>query len=305
MENFDRSPSLFAILTPANNAARDAFSQVAQKMREDEGWNPNARQNIDANEQPVQVSTYGDESESDSGTGPSKTLRPVLRGCYTFDLDVPPKSPALGWMIGGGKFGKDNESPEILLTEKKAKAGVSARHAMLAHNFSSGALVISALDSKIIRVDGHDLVDGQCLIHKRTTCLRFGSLVYTLEVRKYITDDHYRDHLRIYKRIHTIPDDDYPLNLRATCADCDIVLEKYILKNPVGRGSTCVVYAGQMQSSGDVVAVKKIMRTEKNAKNIAQDIAISEFIGKHVGKSVQRNGVKLMYASDGFVLSLT
>ena len=305
MENFDRSPSLFAILTPANNAARDAFSQVAQKMREDKGWNPNARQNIDANEQPVQVSTYGDESESDSGTGPAKTLRPVLRGCYTLDLAVPPNTPALGWMIGGGKFGQDNESPEILLTEKKTKAGVSARHAMLAHNFASGALVISALDSKVIMVDGRELVDGQCLIHKRTTKLIFGCLMYTLELRKYVTDNHYRDHLSIYKGTHAIPDDDYPLNLRATSADCDIVLEKYILKNPVGHGSTCVVYAGQTQSSGDVVAVKKIMRTEKNARAIAQDIAISQYIGKHVGKSVQRKGVKLMYASDGFVLSLT
>ena len=244
MENFDRSPSLFAILTPANNDARDAFSQVAQKMREDKDWNPNARQNIDANEQPVQVSTYGDESESDSGTGPPKTLRPVLRGCYTFDLDVPPKSPALGWMIGGGKFGKDSESPEILLTEKKTKAGVSARHAMLAHNFSSGALVIYALDSsKGIRVNGLEVVDGQCVIHRYTTCLTFGSLMYTLEVRRYYTDGHYRSHLEIYKRTHAIPDDEYPSNIRATPADSDLVTERYILRNAIGRGSTCVVYA--------------------------------------------------------------
>ena len=291
MENFDRLPGLFAIMTPANKAARDAFSQVAQRMREDKAWNPNARQNIDAKEEPVQLSTYGDESESENGTGPSRTLRPVLRGCYTFDLDKPPRSPALGWIIGGGKFGKDDEIPEILLTEKKNKAGVSAGHAMLAHNFASGALVLFALDSKITRVDGRGLVDGQCLIHKRTTSFIFGELMYTLEVRNYLTENHYRDHLSIYKAIHRIPDDDYPLNLRATSADCDIVLEKYILKNPVGHGATSVVYAGQTQSSGDAVAVKKIMRTEKNAKAIERDIAICEYIGKHVSKPVQWSGV--------------
>ena len=260
-------------------------------MREDKGWNPNARRNIDAKDQPVQVSTYGDESESDSGTGPSRTLRPILTGCYTFDLNVPPKTPGRGWMIGGGNFGKDGECPEILLTEKKTKAGVSARHAMLAHNFASGALVLSALDTKLVHVNGRDLVDAQCVIHRRTTSLRFGGLIYTLEVRNYLWDDLLRDHLRTYKANHGLPDDDYPLNLRATSAECDIVLQKYILKNPVGRGATGVVYAGHTQSSGDAVAVKKIVRTVKNAKAIAQDIAISRYIGKHVGKSVQRNDV--------------
>ena len=251
------------------------------------------------------MSTYVDESESDSGAGPAKTLRPVLRGCYTLDLVVPPKTPALGWMIGGGKFGKDSESPEILLTERKSRAGVSARHAMLAHNFASGALVISALDSKVIMVDGRELVDGQCLIHRRTTKLTFGCLMYTLELRKYNTDNHYRDHLTLYKGTHAIPDDEYPSNIRATPADSDLVTERYILRNAIGRGSTCVVYAGHKRSNGDAVAVKKIMRTEMNAAVIARDVNISRYIGEHVGKSMQRNDLWLMYARNGFVLSLT
>ena len=304
MENFDRSPSVFAIMTPADNAARDAFSQVAQKMREDKDWNPKARQNIDANEQPVQVSTYGDESESDSGTAPSRTLRPVLKGCYTFDLKIPPKSPALGWTIGGGRFGKDGESPEILLTEKKAKVGVSAGHARLAHNFASGALVISALDSKIMRVNGHQPVDGQCMIHSRTTHLTFGSLMYVLELRKYPTDDRYRDDLRRYKEVHDIPDDEYPSNIRATPADTDLVTEKYLIRNPIGRGATSIVYAGNKRSNGDAVVVKKVMRTAMNAKFITRDIDISRYIGEHVGISVQQDGVWLTYTRDGFVISL-
>ena len=291
MENFGKIPSLFAILTPANNAARDAFSQVAQKMRGDKGWNPIARQNIDANEQPVQVSTYGNESESDNGTGPSKTLRPILKGFYTFDLEAPPKSPALGWTIGGGKFGKDNQSPEILLTEKKAKAGVSARHAILAHNFTSGALVLSAIDGKVIRVNGQKPEDGQCVIHGRTTSLEFGCLTYTLEVRKYDNDNHYRDHLNLYKVTHAIPDDEYPSNIRATPAESDLITKKYVLRNPIGRGATSVVYAGHKRSNGDAVVVKKIMRTQRNADLIARDIDISRHIGEHVSISVQRDGV--------------
>ena len=291
MENFDRSPSVFAIMTPANKDARDAFSQVAQKMRADDAWNPHARQNIDANEQPVQVSSYGDESESGDGSGPSRTLRPVLKGCFTFDLAIPPRTPELGWMIGGGSFGKDDESPEILLTEKKTKAGVSARHAMLAHNFSSGALVLSALDSKDTMVNGLKLVDGQCMIHGLTTSLGFGSLMYTLEVRKYHTDRHYRDHLRIYKEAHNIPDDEYPTNIRATTAECDLVTERYVLRNAIGRGATSVVYAGHKRSNGDAVVVKKIMRTAMNARFITRDIDISSYIGEHVGISIQRDDV--------------
>ena len=304
MENFDRFPGLFAILTPANKAARDAFSQVAQRMRGDKGWNPNARQNIDADEQPVQLSTYGDGNESDSGTGPSRTLRPILRGCYTLDLDKHPKSPARGWVIGGGRFGKDNESPEILLTEKKGKDGISARHAMLAHNFASGALVLSALDGKVIVVNGRELVDGQCVIHERTTSLVFGCLMYTLEVRKYENDEHYREHLRIYKEAHALPDDEYPSNIRATPADSDLVTKRYILRNAIGRGATSMVYAGHKRSNGDAVVVKKIMRTKMNAHLIARDVDISSYIGEHVGISVQCGSVWLIYIRDGFVISL-
>ena len=304
MDNFKKSPALFAILTPENNAARDAFSQVAQKMREDQGWNPIARQNIDVNEHPVQVSTYGDESESDSGTGPSKTLRPVFGGCYTFDLKVPPKAPALGWMIGGGKFGKDNESPEILLTERKTKDRISTKHAKLAHNFASGALVLSALDTKFIRVDGQELVDGQCLIHKRTTSLIFGDLMYSLELRSYLSEEHYRGHLRGYKETHGLPDDEYPSNIRATTAACDLVTERYVLRNAIGRGATSVVYSGHKRSNGDAVVVKKIMRSKMNAGFIARDVDISKYIGEHVGISVPRDGVWLIYNRDGFVISL-
>ena len=304
MENFDRLPGLFAILTPFNKAAIDAFSQVAQRMREDKAWNPNARQNIDANEQPVQLSTYGDENENDSGTGPSRTLRPILKGCYTLDLDKAPKSPARGWMLGGGRFDKDNESPEILLTEKKGKDGISARHAILAHNFASGALVLSALDGKVIVVNGRELVDGQCVIHGRTTSLTFGSLVYTLEVRKYQNDEHLREHLRIYKETHAILDDEYPSNIRATPAESDIVTERYVLRNAIGRGATSVVYAGHKRSNGDAVVVKKIMRTKMNAHLIARDVHISRYIGEHVSISVQRGSVWLIYSRDGFVISL-
>lgn len=80
MENFEKCADVFAILTPANNAARDCFSQVAQKKLESKDWNPSARKNIKANKMPVQVSTYTDGSESDDNTEPSKTFRPVLKG---------------------------------------------------------------------------------------------------------------------------------------------------------------------------------------------------------------------------------
>ena len=103
MDPCDTAVSVFAILIPANNAARDSFSEVAQKLG-DKDWNPGARKNINASKEPIQVSTYSNASESDGGTGPPAKLRPVLTGFYTFDLENAPRQPEKGWLIGGGKF---------------------------------------------------------------------------------------------------------------------------------------------------------------------------------------------------------
>ena len=286
MENFKKCASIFAILTPANNAARDSFSQVAQKKLDDKDWNPHARQNIMAEQQPTQVSTYSSGSESDGGTEPSKTLRPVLKGCYTFDLDKPPTQPDKGWIIGGGKFSGSDLRPEILLTERRKLNGVSSRHARLAHNFASGALVITATDNSVILINGHEVVDGQRVVHGRITSLEFGSLKYTLEIRTYDADEDYRNHLRSYKQKHGIADDDYPSCLLATPADLDLVYQNYVVKNIVGHGATCVVYAAHERRNGDAVAVKRIRRTWKNAKIIKRDISITTYIGKHVSLSI-------------------
>ena len=86
MENFEKSGTVFAILSPANGAARDSISRLAERMLDDKDWNPNARRHIKAERQLAQVSTYSNASESDGGTGPPKKLRPVMKGCYVFDF---------------------------------------------------------------------------------------------------------------------------------------------------------------------------------------------------------------------------
>ena len=286
MEEFEKSPTIFATLTPANRPAIDAFSQVAQKMLGDKTWNPVARHNIEANNEPVQVSTCSSAYESDGGTGPSKTKRPVLKGYYALDLAKPPTQPTQGWLIGGGRFTGDNLSPDILLTERKSYDRVSSRHARLAHNFASGALVISALNNSVVWINGHQVVNDQRAIHGRTTSLEFGDLKYMLEVRKYDEDDDFRDHLTGYKQTHGIKESDYPLYLLATPSDSDLVTKNYVLKNIVGRGSTCTVYAAYDRRDGSAVAIKKVQRSPKNAEAIKRDVEISSFLGDHVGSTM-------------------
>lgn len=285
MDFFDGRASVFAMLIPANKAARNSFSLLAQKKLDDKDWNPTARQNIQANNPPVQVSNYSNASESDGGTGPPATFRPILMGYYIFDFTLPPRQPDKGWLIGGGKFSGGDESPEILLTERKNYDGVSSRHARLAHNFSSGALVITASDNNVVFVNGHEVVDDQRVIHGQMTSLEFGQLKYALHVRRYITDDVFRSYLNLYKHDHALADDDYPTNLLATPADSDVVTQNYVMKNPVGSGATSVVYAAINKRNGHAVAIKKIRRTKNNAKAIKRDINIAKYIGEHVSPS--------------------
>ena len=287
MENFEKSATVFAILYPINDAARDSFSQVAKRMLDDEDWNPNARRHIKAETQVVQVSTYSNASESDGGTGPPKKLRPVMKGCYTFDFAEAPRQPDQGWLLGGGKFSGGDDPPDILLTEKKSNDRVSSRHARLAHNFASGSLVITASDKKVVCINGREFINDQLVIHGRTTSLEFGRLKYILEIRRYDTDVNHRAHLRAYQRIHGLGNDNYPWTLLATPADSDVVLHDYIIKNPVGEGATSVVYGAVDIRSHEVVAIKKIRRTEHNADAIECDIATARYIGQHVSLCIR------------------
>lgn len=285
MDIFHPRISVFAILIPGNKAAADSFSLLAQKKLADKDWNPTARQNMEVNDQPFPVSSYSNASESDGGTSPPVTFRPILRGYYIFDFDLPPRQPDKGWLIGGGKFSGGDESPGILLTERKHYNAVSSRHARLAHNFSSGALVITASDNNVVLVNGHEVVDDQRVIHGQVTSLEFGQLKYALHVRSYIPDTAFRSQLNLYKFYHAIADDDYPSNLLATPANSDIVTQDYVMKNPVGDGATSVVYAAIDKRNGLAVAIKKIRRTRRNAKAIDRDINIANYIGKHVSAS--------------------
>ena len=293
MESFEECATVFAVLIPANDTARDSFGQVAFRKLEDENWNPNARRNIKVAGQPAFISTYSDESESDGGTGPPRQIRPVLMGSYIFDFAKAPRLPDKGWIIGGGKYSEGDDPPDILLTEKKKNDRVSSRHARLTHNFASGALIITASDNNgnAVTINGHEVVNDQCVIHGRTTSLEFGRLKYTLEVRRYDTDEDHRDHLRSYKQRHGLGDDDYPSCLLATPADSDFVTDKYIMKNPVGDGATSVVYGAIERKTGVAVAIKKVKRTERNAQAVTRDIEVARFIGEHVSLTLETLGV--------------
>ena len=288
MESFEDSATVFAILIPSNDAAKYSFGQVATKKQNDEKWNPIASRHMKVDKEPVMASTYSDRSESDGGTGPPKKTRLVLKGCYIFDFANAPRLPDKGWIIGGGKYSEGEDPPDILLTEKKKKAHVSSRHARLTHNFTSGALIITASDNdnNAVTINGTEIVNDQCVLHGRTTSLEFGRLKYTLEVRRYDTDEDYRDQLRSYKQKHGLGDDDYPSCLLATPADSDFITEKYIMKNPVGDGATSVVYGAIERKTGTAVAIKKVKRTEHNADAVRRDIQIARYIGEHVSLSL-------------------
>ncbi len=187
----------------------------------------------------------------------------------------------IGWMIGGGKFSECEDYPDILLTERKQSDGVRRQHASLAHNYTSGAFLISALGEPVILDGTESFRDGQRLIHKRRTSIEIGNLRYILELEP-ISDQDYRTLLTSYQNEHALGTTDYPSNLTATPSEWDHVFEEYVTKNPIGSGVTGLVSAALSRKSGDAVAIKTFRRyTDRDDAHLEADWKMAETIGWH------------------------
>lgn len=270
----------FARLYPTNKTAALAFDRVASKVKADPNWNRHARKYIAIFPDQASLECVGSESESEDGSGPQPHKRLIQIGYYRLNFDMPPRDPRLGWLIGGGKFALGDESPELVLTERKRHDGILGRHAQLFHNYSSGALMLRVSDQSIAIVGGKN-VRGLTAIWSITTHISFGNMTYRLDLDD-ATDGIHQRRLNHYRQINDLAVTDGHVSLLSTPAESDYIHKEYVIKNPVGHGASSTIFAGEHIKTGTAVAVKRMIRDRDNAGSIKQEVQMAKFLGSHV-----------------------
>lgn len=254
--------SLFARLIPANDAAKKTFHEVARRFVEDMtrtwSWHAGKYIFINTSQDDGQGLDFGSKSINDGESLRSRSG--IWTGHYLLDFDVPPADPHKGWVIGDGDNLNDTNIPEILLGVGPDSHGTDPPLARLVHDYSCGALTIVAPDDNTILLNGIEELRGRKrLLHKSSTSIDIGERRYKLELEP-IRHSDYRSLLNKYRLINTEETDQPPSSLMLVSAQTDQLLNRYVIKNPVGVGSTCMVYAGYDIHTGRTVAIKKFRR---------------------------------------------
>lgn len=276
------SSKRFARLFPADRPANLAFDRIATKVKTKEGWNRHARKYMEIYDKKIEIEYALSESESENGSGPKRQKRSIWRGCYQLDFDLPPRDPDQGWVLGGGKFGSDEESPDLVLTERKALDCVHDHHARLSHSYSSGALLLQLEDNSSAIVDGKE-VRNSIVMWSMDTLITFGTLSYKLILDRADNNIH-RHRLGLYQQTHNLGMQIYPVNLLSTPADSDYILKNYVVKNPVtyGNSLTTSTFAAVHLKTSAVVAIKRIIVNRNTAGDTLRETEMATFLDRHV-----------------------
>lgn len=223
------------------------------------------------------------ESKGINELGIVKPVSEMWTGHYRLDFTVPPVDPHKGWIIDDGGPQDNKHAPEILIGVRLDSHKTDPPLARLVHDYSSGALTIVASDNNTIILDGIEELQGcQRLLHKSVTSIDIGERRYRLELQPVRNSD-YRTLLDKYRLDHTVEANQPPSSLVLVPSLSDRLLNRYVVRNPIGVGSTCMVYAGYDRHTGRTVAVKKFKRYNKETLVRERErIERVNAIGEHV-----------------------
>lgn len=277
--------SPFARLIPANDAARKGFHDVARSFLEDEtpAWSRDARKYIVINTGRDDRQGMAFRSKSIDDKGSIMLDSEAWTGHYLLDFGVPPADPHKGWIIADGDYQNNINSPDILLGGGVGFHGTNSPLARLVHDYHSGALTIVAPDDNAILLNGIEELRGcKRLLHQSVTSIDIGARRYKLELEP-VRDSDYRRLLNKYRIDNTKETDQPPSSLMLVPSPTDQLLNQYIVKNPIGVGSTCMVHAGYDIHTGRTVAIKKFRRFDSTTfVRERERIEMVNAIGRHV-----------------------
>ncbi len=289
----NKSPFVFARLSPHNIEAHQAFSNVVDTILNQPTQFEDHCKFLSYS--PTQVPLHSvlsvSSTSSSAGTGTDTETEPTVgedvrakimdqmiwKGCFTLSLDVLPSRPAFGWRAGSGRWKNDaTGAVDLILTYSTLSDDVRGSHFWLSFNKNTGVLMLQPRHSgrngiklKAMYYAGQS--NAQALI-ETASVIQAGRLEYKFE---YTFQGHsaadktfqlskikyFRDHLKA------------PPPIAATSITPSwnsMAIGPWTIPGTVGKGSYGVVSAA-IHQNGTVVAVKSFLRfdrpTERSTMN--------------------------------------
>ena len=209
-------------------------------MQENPNWNRVAMRYMVVKFQKEHSAANDNNGEHSSGSK-QKAVKSHWTGHYRLNFSIRPRSPEIGWRVGGGAFKNEYESPEILLTERKGYHDVSTNHALIANNFTTGSVMIYANPNSSVVVDSEEDVD-QYVIWAAKTRITFGDLVYNLLRDTRTSYDQQWQRLSFYQSFYHPRQESLPTVLNAMPSITEYVYKDYVIQNTVGVGGNALVF---------------------------------------------------------------
>ena len=277
----------FAQLIPNNDLAKQAFSRLVkmQKLEPDEEYHYIKYIFYTACEEGAasHPSRHFEESSADEteesdleATSPIEPLR--WEGYYRLNMEIPPKSRRLGWVIGRGRYSQDSNI-DILLCPKRSPQyalGVGGRHFRLRHNLQSGALLVCTTDRPVILNGKEELVRCNRALSTAITAITVGGLDYVLHFTN-ISEVLYKKQLASLREVVASDIVASPW-LEMTPRATHFEMEGYTIHGNFARSATCTVAGGVAHVGGNPVAIKRMIRSKRNFSSIRSEVQLLDFI---------------------------
>lgn len=287
----------FATLTPANVHAMMAFSDVydAELKAQQRGLRktmslscmkvePSLEYHSDVLHYRLEMDrklAEGDISEdmTELDTDYEVEVRPlglIWKGFYSLELQHPPDSPDLGWILGKKTAGKKSIADIVLCNNVFARhhnLNIRSAHARFNFNKDNGAFFIASITRSPmakVTVNGEAVGRQIHVLNQHKMKIWIESLEYDFKYtttalsRSYLTER--KQYLASILKAPLTTSFDMPTPQRSTRT-----FGQWTLSDPLGKGNVGRVFLAS-NSKNEVVAVKIMECNSKSTKSIAKEI---------------------------------
>jgi hypothetical protein len=269
----------FAQLIPLNDPAKRAFHELA--LLKVLGQLPYHDHFIQIEKEEV-VSQTAISRPLDANPLAIGAADSILRGHYILSVTKLPDHPNIGWRLGKGRSKHPHLGVDLLLLPPNSPSeDVAGIHARLNWLSKSAGFFIFADNSrgKGVVINAESISQDQRLITNPSTII-VGDLAYRFE---YVQRDKAHEDLfqifleRFFLAVHS----NSPPIIAPTPSIGQRRVGPYIVGESIARGSYGVVSTATHERTGQLVAIKELLRTPANAKAFDREVAIALYLKDH------------------------